>query len=295
MNRLLAACLVSIATIGTAQADEAYQLWSETACAHIAAVYSKCGRKFDFANGVFKFRSTLGNRDIRCSDGRRLEFYDRLEAMDVASILMIPYASGPVPLPEVRKNHDPGRLRSDDLFAAVYGGSREETRANLVKIPFLNQVIAFQKRMGAANALEKIGVEILAAAKNDAELAKFVEPFTSGKIQLIDYTIAWRVVKGTSRLSTHSFGTGIDLHTGIGPAYWLWDMKKLEPVKAELGENAFRLDHYKPARKPIMPQKIVDIFERNGFIWGGKWNHYDTMHFEYRPEFYPDYKINCPN
>mgnify|MGYP002637708491 CR=1 FL=1 len=22
----------------------------------------------------------------------------------------------------------------------------------------------------------------------------------------------------------------------------------------------------------------------NGFIWGGRWFHYDTMHFEYRPE-----------
>jgi hypothetical protein len=33
-----------------------------------------------------------------------------------------------------------------------------------------------------------------------------------------------------------------------------------------------------------MPQEIVDIFERHGFIWGGKWYHYDTMHFEYRPE-----------
>jgi hypothetical protein len=28
----------------------------------------------------------------------------------------------------------------------------------------------------------------------------------------------------------------------------------------------------------------VDIFERHGFIWGGKWGHFDTMHFEYRPE-----------
>jgi hypothetical protein len=33
-----------------------------------------------------------------------------------------------------------------------------------------------------------------------------------------------------------------------------------------------------------MPQEIIDIFERHGFIWGGKWYHYDTMHFEYRPE-----------
>ena len=28
----------------------------------------------------------------------------------------------------------------------------------------------------------------------------------------------------------------------------------------------------------------LEIFERHGFIWGGKWYHYDTMHFEYRPE-----------
>jgi len=25
-------------------------------------------------------------------------------------------------------------------------------------------------------------------------------------------------------------------------------------------------------------------FEHHGFIWGGKWWHFDTMHFEYRPE-----------
>jgi hypothetical protein len=33
-----------------------------------------------------------------------------------------------------------------------------------------------------------------------------------------------------------------------------------------------------------MPMEIVEIFEKHGFIWGGKWGHFDTMHFEYRPE-----------
>ena len=31
-------------------------------------------------------------------------------------------------------------------------------------------------------------------------------------------------------------------------------------------------------------QDVVTIFEANGFIWGGKWFHFDTIHFEYRPE-----------
>ncbi len=33
-----------------------------------------------------------------------------------------------------------------------------------------------------------------------------------------------------------------------------------------------------------IPLEIVAAFERRGFIWGGRWAHYDTMHFEYRPE-----------
>ncbi len=34
--------------------------------------------------------------------------------------------------------------------------------------------------------------------------------------------------------------------------------------------------------------EIVRIFEKHGFIWGGRWYHYDTMHFEYRPELVGD-------
>ena len=29
---------------------------------------------------------------------------------------------------------------------------------------------------------------------------------------------------------------------------------------------------------------LIKAFESFGFIWGGKWRYYDTMHFEYRPE-----------
>jgi hypothetical protein len=30
--------------------------------------------------------------------------------------------------------------------------------------------------------------------------------------------------------------------------------------------------------------EIVEVFEKYGFIRGGKWYHYDTTHIEYRPE-----------
>ena len=32
------------------------------------------------------------------------------------------------------------------------------------------------------------------------------------------------------------------------------------------------------------PETFIEAFERRGFVWGGKWFFYDTMHFEYRPE-----------
>ena len=81
----------------------------------------------------------------------------------------------------------------------------------------------------------------------------------------------WRTVRGTnSRLSPHSFGIAIDLNTKYSN-YWQWDCK----CTSENVDLSY---------KNKIPQGIIDIFEKHGFIWGGKWYHYDTMHFEYRPE-----------
>ena len=73
-------------------------------------------------------------------------------------------------------------------------------------------------------------------------------------------------VVDTGRMSMHGYAAAIDLNLKVSD-YWLWAGKgKTIPYKNR------------------MPREIVDIFERHGFIWGGKWYHYDTMHFEYRPE-----------
>jgi hypothetical protein len=55
--------------------------------------------------------------------------------------------------------------------------------------------------------------------------------------------------------------------------YWRWT--------AEKGMDW----HSIPREKRLEPpDAVAGIFEENGFLWGGKWPWYDTMHFEYRPE-----------
>lgn len=258
-------------------------------CEWIYEVYTSCGHPFTYENGVFHFQSALGKKDVVCSDGQALDFYDRFDNMDIASILSIPYETGDRPRPEVRKNFDPGRLRSIDLLGAVFGGSEEDVSRNLVVVKFLNQKVKFQSHLGASVALGRVSDELMDEMKSDPQLAAFLKPFITGKVKA--GTFNWRKVAGTNHLSEHSFGVAIDLLLDKGPQYWLWDAKKMDPKRAAQGELGFRTYHFVAPSKPLMPQKVVDAFERNGFIWGGKWNHYDTMHFEYRPELFPDARV----
>jgi hypothetical protein len=78
-------------------------------------------------------------------------------------------------------------------------------------------------------------------------------------------TVNARNIAGTDRPSAHSWGIAIDLAPDLSD-YWRW-----RHGAAISWRNR-------------MPQAIVDAFEAEGFIWGGRWYHYDTMHFEYRPE-----------
>jgi hypothetical protein len=96
-----------------------------------------------------------------------------------------------------------------------------------------------------------------------AELIKYLTPSAG--------TYNCRVIAGTSRPSVHGSGAAIDINVNFSD-YWRWAKQDA-------------LGHY-PYKNRI-PWEIVEIFEKHGFIWGGKWYHYDTMHFEYRPELLP--------
>ena len=264
-------------------------------CDSIAALYASCGKKFDYDGHAFYFNLKEGPRTALCDDGRKLVYYDRMDDMDVLSVTSIPYQLGLVSLPEVRQNWDPGRLRNEDLLKAVYGSNESAARTHLVKVSFLNQSVMFNSQLGAAAALSNAGRQLMTLAAADKDAADFLKPFLNGKFDLKGNTFFWRNVKGTNRLSAHSFGAAIDLLTNIGPMYWLWDEMRDHPARAKLGEQAYRNIHYIPPGAPRFNQKVVDVMEANGFVWGGKWNHYDTMHFEYRPELTGRTSVACMN
>ncbi|MDR2602298.1 MAG: M15 family metallopeptidase [Spirochaetaceae bacterium] len=86
----------------------------------------------------------------------------------------------------------------------------------------------------------------------------------------------WRNIADTQSTSNHAYGIAVDIlpaSTRNLETYWLWTAQKVE--------NWWSVP-YSSRYQP--PDAVIRIFESYGFIWGGKWAFYDTMHFEYRPE-----------
>lgn len=156
--------------------------------------------------------------------------------------------------------HSPGRLRYQPFFQILYGKNKKEIEKHLVTIewPTLKGSVKLPvtRIAGVDKKLYAIGQEI-------AKLPKSERIWAEGAT-----TYAYRVIKDTDRLSMHSFGIAVDLAPSK-TQYW----------KDEAASETARIGY-----RNTMPLSIVRIFEKHGFIWGGRWYHYDTMHFEYRPE-----------
>jgi len=159
-------------------------------------------------------------------------------------------------------NHDPGRIRYEPFFLKMYGATKEQVKANLVEVVWLpktvNQKILVTRVNGVNEKVKMISEEL----DRTPEFKRYLEN--------IGGTFNWRRISGTDRLSTHSFGITIDINTRYSN-YWQWDCK----CKDEGARLTYRNQ---------IPMQVVEVFEKHGFIWGGRWYHYDTMHFEYRPE-----------
>ncbi|MBR5654313.1 MAG: M15 family metallopeptidase [Prevotella sp.] len=188
-------------------------------------------------------------------DHREKSFVVKLDDCDIEDMFSMTYDTN-VWQPEYLE--DAGRGRCEQLFKKMYGKSEAEARRNLVRVNWFGQRLPFTSVNGAARHLEEVAAELA----QHPELRKYFDQSS---------TFYWRTVRGAQRQSAHSYGIAIDLCTKFSN-YWLWTNK-----------GAGETDHIRYENK--IPRQIVQIFEKHGFIWGGRWYHYDTMHFEYRPEF----------
>ena len=187
-------------------------------------------------------------------DGRKKGFVEKMDNPDIEDMFSFKYdqtANQPAFM------QDAGRCRHAAFFKSMYGHNAAEVRSHLIAVPWFGEKVMFTKINGAADSLKAVANEL----KRHPELKRYLK--SSG-------TFNWREVRGSKRISAHSFGMTIDI--GVQYAdYWLWKNLGKKETDAIKYVNRF-------------PMELVRIFENHGFIWGGRWYHYDTMHFEFRPE-----------
>jgi hypothetical protein len=202
---------------------------------------------------------------LALSDGRTdKDFETFLNQPDIDDLFAQAYPAHTRPAPP-DVNFDPGRVRHEGLFDALYGNCmRGEVESSLRTIKWApahgGGTVRITTRNGADKALERVSKELDSLP---ASFSKYLVP-TAG-------TYNCRTIAGTARKSVHAYGAAIDLNVKHAN-YWRWG-------KPDGNGNL--------VWKNSIPAEIVEVFERNGFIWGGRWYHYDTMHFEYRPELMP--------
>jgi hypothetical protein len=216
------------------------------------------------------FLERIEGNDLIWRDGTRMPIDDHkpaktldmmLDQPDLKDMFSMPYLAGEKGVPPAL-DFDPGRVRYLPLFNRMYGDcARGGVTRNLVDVVWLptqyGKHLKFSNINGAAAALQKVS----------AELDKLPRSFSDYLIPPAG-TYNCRPIAGTDRASPHGLGIAIDISTAKSD-YWLWSNAR------EGGRIPYRNS---------IPWQIVDVFEQHGFIWGGKWYHYDTMHFEFRPE-----------
>jgi hypothetical protein len=192
------------------------------------------------------------------------DFYTYNNLADLEDMFLYPYPKGmPYDTPLVRIS--PGTIRCEPFFKKMYGETKEDIEKNLVKVPWLPGVTKRDHYLmvtsvnGVADKVKAISDEFL----EKPELHPYLTPPGGG--------FNYRYIAGTTQLSNHSFGIAIDICTKYSN-YWRWEKQDTTTGYINYVNR--------------IPLEIVEVFEKHGFIWGGKWYNYDTMHFEYRPEMF---------
>jgi len=161
-------------------------------------------------------------------------------------------------------------ISATSFFEAIYDTStRKDVERHITKTMFLGKQVSVHEEI--VELLARVEEQILAAAQTDDAVKAFMESISS----IEGYS--WRQIRDTNGISFHSMGLAIDLLPRRWQnkiIYWNWEKNK--------GNEDWMLIPLSERWMP--PKRVIDIFEKEGFIWGGKWTVWDNMHFEYRPE-----------
>ncbi len=166
-----------------------------------------------------------------------------------------------------RRSASPKRESSffDALWEIHNRGTADDAQK---RIRFLGLPVTVHKSL--ESVLARIEARLQAERTQDESLDRFL----NNLVRLEGYN--WRAIAETQSRSNHAYGAAVDLiprsYGGKSP-YWLWSPQE-------------RPGWYRTAwvRRWDPHPAVVKAFEAEGFVWGGKWLLFDTIHFEYRPE-----------
>ena len=153
----------------------------------------------------------------------------------------------------------------DDLWQSR---NRDESYSNLRTVRFLSHSVRIHYKI--VDALAAVEAKILDEARTDRTVQTWINNLA------VPESWSWRNIAASESRSLHSYGVAIDLlprSLGRLQTYWLWT-------------SQYRSDWYNVPYEERYhpPDAVIKAFEAYGFTWGGKWQTFDTMHFEYRPD-----------
>jgi hypothetical protein len=167
-----------------------------------------------------------------------------------------------------RTGINPGAIRSPFFEALWRARDREESFSRQKWIRFLDRSVQIHEDIVAP--LGRAEARIQEFMKTDPEIQDWLKNLES----ITGWN--WRNVAGSQNRSFHSYGIAVDLLMRARPGmetYWQWTAAKGIDWRAVPAGN-----------RQNPPASVIRAFEEQGFIWGGRWQRYDTMHFEYHPE-----------
>jgi hypothetical protein len=166
-----------------------------------------------------------------------------------------------------RRLHPP--RRSQHFYDALWRShSREESWERVKSLRFLGHTVLVHYMILEELAL--VEEQILKESKTDSHIKQWVN-----SLDTLDGW-NWRSIADTQSRSFHAYGAALDLlpkSLGGRETYWLWAARR----NSDWWTIAYD-------RRIHPPEAVIRAFESHGFLWGGKWLFFDTMHFEYRPE-----------